>query len=82
MPGPAQLRAALEERGLSPFELAQILGIQCRTVRDVLRGAQDVRLRDIALVAQALGFSAGLIIEASAVINEVKKPKRFRVKWR
>ncbi len=88
MPGPALLRAELEDRGLKPRELARILGISCRTVRDVLRGHQDVRLRDVALVAQALGFSAGLILEERTVLDELidprttRRPRRFGVKWR
>jgi transcriptional regulator with XRE-family HTH domain len=88
MPGPALLRAELEERGLSPLKLAHILGIQCRTVREVLRGDQNARLRDIALVAGALGFSAGIIVEARTILDdliepkETKKPRRTKVKWR
>ena len=88
MVGPALLRAELEDRGLSPLELARILGMNCRTVRDVLRGHQDVRLRDVALVAQALGFSAGLILEERTVLDEMvdpretRRPKHFKIRWR
>lgn len=85
MSGPTLLRAELEERGLKPLDLARILGVRCRIVRDVLRGHQDVRLRDVALVAQALGFSAGLLLEESPTSNklprETKRPRRSQVKW-
>ena len=83
MSGPPLLRAELKERGLKPLDLARILGMSCRTVRNVLRGHQDVRLRDVALVAQALGFSAGLLLEESGdFFRETKKPRHSRVKWR
>lgn len=88
MAGPALLRAELEDRGLSPMDLARILGMKCRTVRDVLRGNQDVRLRDIALVAQALGFNAGLVIEERTILDElveqkeIRRPRRSKVSWR
>ncbi|MGD9725365.1 MAG: helix-turn-helix domain-containing protein [Nitrospira sp.] len=87
MSGPALLRAELEDRGLSPMELAKLLGMKCRTVRDVLRGHQDVRLRDVASVAGALGFSVDLILEERSVLDEmsdpreVKRRRRSRVKW-
>lgn len=88
MAGPALLRAELEDRGISPLELAQILGMKCRTVRDVLRGHPDVRLRDVALVAQALGFNAGLVIEERTVLDElvdpkeIRRPRRSKISWR
>lgn len=87
MSGPALLRAELEERGLSPLELARKLGMKCRTVRNVLRGHQDVRLRDVAHVAGALGFSVDLVLEEHTVLDEVVEPRevkrrrRSRVKW-
>lgn len=87
MSGPALLRAELEERGISVLELARILGMKCRTVRDVLRGHQDVRLRDVAHVAGALGFSVDLILEEHSLLDEmvenreVKRRRRSRVKW-
>lgn len=87
MPGPALLRDELEERGLRPRDLARILGMKCRTIRDVLRGHQDVRLRDVALVAGALGFSVDLILEERTVLDEMTDPRevkrrhRSRVKW-
>jgi len=86
MSGPTLLRAELEERGLKPLDLARILGVSCRTVRNVLRGHQDVRLRDVALVARALGFSAGLLLEerptSDEVLRETKRHRRSRVTWR
>lgn len=87
MSGPALLRTELEERGLSVLELARKLGMKCRTVRDVLRGHQDVRLRDVAHVAGALGFSVDLILEERSLLDEivdnreVKRRRRSRVKW-
>jgi len=88
MYGPDELRAELKARGLKPIDLAKKLGMQCRTVREVLRGHQDVRLRDIACVAGALGFSAGLILESRTILDEIltpketKKPRRPAVRWR
>lgn len=88
MAGPALLRAELEDRGISPLELSRLLGMKCRTVRDVLRGHQDVRLRDVALVAQALGFNAGVVIEERTVLDEmvdpkeIRRPRRSKVSWR
>lgn len=58
-----------------------------KAVRDVLRGAQDVRLRDVAVVAEALGFKVDLSFigfgmgDDGRSASETKKPRRARVKW-
>jgi hypothetical protein len=58
-----------------------------KIVRDVLRGAQDVRLRDVACIARALGFKADLVLESVTVLDaiadprEVRRQRRARVKW-
>jgi hypothetical protein len=58
-----------------------------KLVRDVLRGSQDVRLRDIAVVAEALGFKVDLELigfdmgDDGRPTAETKRPRRARVKW-
>jgi len=81
MCGNDRLRLELTERGLKPSDLAKRLGMDRKTVRDVLRGAQDVRLRDVAHIAKALGFKVDLILDTITDAKETKRPWRARVKW-
>ena len=58
-----------------------------KMVRDVLRGSQEVRLRDVAVVAEALGFKVDLSFMGFGMgddgrdATETKRPRRARVKW-
>ena len=87
MSGNVRLREELNRRALRPSDLAKILGMDRKIVRDVLRGDQDVRLRDVALVAKALGFKANLVIAATSILDTIsspqpaKKSRRARVQW-
>lgn len=86
MRGYERLREELERRGLRPSDLAKIIGMDRKVVRDVLRGSQDARLKDVAIVAEALGFKVDLMFVGSELIvddhqPETKRPRRPWVKW-
>lgn len=87
MTGNARLRDELDRRELKPADLAKRLGMKRSTVLDVLRGHQDVRLRDIANIAKALGFKAELVLECTTLLDVIaqplplKKARRAKVQW-
>lgn len=51
----AVLRAARREAGLSQVELAELVGLSDRTVRDIEKGTGGPGLAAVAAVASALG---------------------------
>ena len=87
MTGNDRLRDELIRRELKPADLAKSLGMRRSTVLDVLRGHQDVRLRDVANIAKALGFKADLVLECRTLIDAVadplppRKARRAKVQW-
>jgi len=87
MTGNDRLRDELTRRELKPADLAKRLGMRRSTVLDVLRGHQDVRLRDVANIAKALGFKADLVLESTSLLDVVAKPqlprraRRAQVQW-
>lgn len=87
MTGNDRLRDELARRRLKPADLARVLGMPRRIVLDVLRGHQDVRLRDVANIAKALGFRADLVLESTTLLDVLaeslptKKSRRARVQW-
>ena len=87
MTGNDRLRVELARRELKPSDLAKSLGMRRRTVLDVLRGHQDVRLRDVANIAKALGFKADLVLEYKTLIDAVadpltpRKSRHAKVQW-
>jgi transcriptional regulator with XRE-family HTH domain len=87
MSGHVRLREELDRRSLKPSDLAKALGMRISTVLRVLRGHQDVRLRDVAHVSKALGFKADLVLETTSILDGVANPqplrktRRARVQW-
>ena len=82
MTGNARLRDELDRRALKPSDLAKALGMRRSVVLNVLRGHQDVRLRDIANIAKALGFKADLVLEATSLLDVApRRPRRAKVQW-
>ena len=87
MSGNIRLREELNRRDLKPSDLARILGMRITTVLHVLKGHQDVRLRDIAKIAKALGFKADLVFESTSILDDISDPqppqkaRRARVQW-
>ena len=71
MTGNTRLRDELSRRELKPADLARLLGIKRSIVLNVLRGHQDVRLRDVANIAKAWGFKADLVLESTTLLDAV-----------
>ena len=76
MQGNDKLREELGQRGMKPSDLAKRLGMDRGKVRRILRGAEDIRLVDVARVAKALGFKVDLVFDQATVT-----PRRARVQW-
>jgi transcriptional regulator with XRE-family HTH domain len=87
MTGNARLRDELDRRELKPADLAKTLGMRRSIVLDVLRGHQDVRLRDVANIAKALGFKVDLVLEYTTLLDVIadpsplRKARRAKVQW-
>jgi len=76
MQGNDKLREELGQRGMKPSDLAKRIGMDRGKVRRILRGAEDIRLVDVARVAKALGFKVDLVFDQSTIT-----PRHARVQW-
>jgi len=84
MTGNAKLREELEQREMKPAELAKILGMDRRKVRGILRGDEEMRLKDVAIVARALGFKVDLVFDQTTVLDDLiskRSSRRAKVQW-
>jgi len=84
MTGNTKLREELEQREMKPAELAKILGMDRRKVRGILRGDEEVRLKDVAIVAMALGFKVDLVFGQSTALDDLisrRRSRRAKVQW-
>ena len=54
------IRSARREAGLSQVELAELVGLSDRTLRDIERGSTSPSIGSIMRVADALGLSMGV----------------------
>jgi len=84
MTGNAKLREELEQREMKPAELAKILGMDRRKVRGILRGDEEMRLKDVAIVARALGFKVDLVFDQTTVLDDLiskRGSRRAKVQW-